>query len=94
MPDYVHNSNISGTSQLYYCKEYQVPGIKKENRQGKKLTKIIMKNGTKTNIMRSGSRPSPEWTRLLFAGGTVSPMMCPADGQQKEDKGQTEDKPR
>ena len=45
--------------------------------------------------MRSGSRPSPEGTRLLFAGGTVSPMMCPADGQQKDDKkGQTEDKPR
>ena len=46
--------------------------------------------------MRSGSRPSPEGTSLLFAGGTVSPMMmCPADGQQKDDKkGQTEDKPR
>ena len=30
-----------------------------------------------------------------FAGGTVSPVMCPADGQQKDDKkGQTEDKPR
>ena len=94
MPDYVHNSNISGTSQLYYCKEYQVPGIKKENRQGKKLTKIIMKNGTKTNIMRSGSRPSPEETRLLLAG-TVSPMICRADRQQKDDEeGQTEDKPR
>ena len=40
--------------------------------------------------MRSGSRPSPEGTRLLFAGDTVSPMMCPADGQQKNDKkGQT-----
>ena len=48
----------------------------------------------KTNIMRSGSRPSPEGTRLLSAG-TVSPMMCPADGQQTVDeKGQTEDKPR
>ena len=23
---------------------------------------------------------------LLFAGGTVSPMMCPADGQQKDDE--------
>ena len=40
--------------------------------------------------MRSGSRPSPEGTRLLLAGDTVSPMMCPADGQQKNDeKGQT-----
>ena len=48
----------------------------------------------KTNIMRSGSRPSPEGTRLLSAG-TVSPMMCPADGQQKDDEeGQTEGKPR
>ena len=37
--------------------------------------------------MRSGSRPSPEGTRLKFAGGAVSPvMMCPADGQQKDDK--------
>ena len=45
--------------------------------------------------MRSGSRPSPKGTRLLFAGGTVSPMMRPADGQQKDDKiVQTEDKPR
>ena len=40
--------------------------------------------------MRSRSRPSPEGTRLLLAGDTVSPMMCPADGQQKNDKkGQT-----
>ena len=53
-----------------------------------------MKNETKTNT-RSGSRPRPEGTRLLFASGTVSPMMCPADGQQKDEKkGQTEDKPR
>ena len=46
--------------------------------------------------MRSGSRPSPEGTKLPFAGGTVSPMMmCPADGQQKDDKkGQMEDNPR
>ena len=36
--------------------------------------------------MRSGSRPSPDGTRLLFAGDTVSPMMCPADGQQEKDK--------
>ena len=53
-----------------------------------------MQNETKTN-MRSGSKPSPEGARLLFAGGTVIPMMCPADGQQKDDeKGQTDDKPR
>ena len=26
--------------------------------------------------MRSGNRPSPEGTRLLFAGGTVSPVTC------------------
>ena len=38
--------------------------------------------------MRSGSRPRPEGTRLLFAGGTVSPIMCPAesDEQHKDDK--------
>ena len=36
--------------------------------------------------MRSGSRPRLEGTSLLFAGGTVSHMMCPADGQQKDGK--------
>ena len=36
--------------------------------------------------MPSGSRPSIEETRLVFNGGTVSPLMCPADAQQKEDK--------
>ena len=36
--------------------------------------------------MRSGTRPSPEGRRWLFAGGTVSSIMCPADGQQKDDR--------
>ena len=76
--------------------EYQVPGIKKEKRQGKKEKK--RKKNEKWNKNKrtcSGSRPSPDGTRLLFADGTVSPMMCPSDGQQKHDeKGQTEDKPR
>ena len=36
--------------------------------------------------MRPGNRPSPEGTRLLFAGDTVSPIMCPADEQQKNGK--------
>ena len=38
--------------------------------------------------MRSGSRSSPEGTRFLFffAGDAVSPMLCPADGQWKDDK--------
>ena len=41
--------------------------------------------------MRSSCRRSPEGTRSLFAGDTVGPMMCPADGQQKnEKKGQTD----
>ena len=40
----------------------------------------------KQTCMRSGSRPSPEGTRLLFAGDTVGRMMCPADGQQKNDR--------
>ena len=31
----------------------------------------------------------------MFAGGTVSPMTCPCDGQQKDDKkGQAGDKAR
>ena len=67
---------------------------RKKDRERKNINENDMKNETKAN-MRSGSRPSPEGTRLLFAGGTVSPTMCPADGQQKDDKkGQTEDKPR
>ena len=34
-------------------------------------------------------------SRGLFDGGTVSCVMCPADGQQKNDEnGQTGDKPR
>ena len=36
--------------------------------------------------MRSGSRPSRGGTRLLFAGDTVSHIMCPAHGQQEDDK--------
>ena len=97
--DYIHYLSTTSRTINLKCPSTstiinQVPGIKKENRQGKKLTKIIMKNGTKTNIMRSGSRPSPEETRLLLAG-TVSPMICRADRQQKDDEeGQTEDKPR
>ena len=45
--------------------------------------------------MRSESRPSPQGTRLLFffAGVAVSPMMCPDNGQQKDDKkGGTEER--
>ena len=36
------------------------------------------KNKTKIN-MHSGRWPSPEGTRLLFAG-TISPVVCPGDG--------------
>ena len=39
---------------------------------------------TKTN-MPSGSRPSPEGTRMLFAGGTVSPMMDDKMATKKPD---------
>ena len=44
-----------------------------------------MENETKTN-MRSESKPCREGTRLLFAGGTVSLTMCPADEKQKDKK--------
>ena len=52
---------------------------KKEAKQVAKKGKKT-KNKTKTNI-RSGRRPSPEGTRLLFAG-PISPinMICPVDG--------------
>ena len=91
MPDYVNN-NISGTSQLLRSTRYQV-SRRKLDRERKKRKWNEKWNKNKRTC--SGSRPSPEGTRLLFAGGTVSPMMCPSDGQQKDDKkGQTEDKPR
>ena len=46
----------------------------------------------KQKNMRSGRRPIPEGTRLVFAGGTASPMMCPSDEQKDDEKGQTDDK--
>ena len=88
MHDYVNNI-ISGTSRLQYYKEYQVliAGIKKEKeRERKRRREKKWKMKQKLTCMRSGSRPSPEGTRLLFAGDTVSPIMCPADEQQKNDK--------
>ena len=40
----------------------------------------------KPTYMRSGSRPSPAGTGLLFlfADGAVSSMVCPADGGTEE----------
>ena len=75
MPDDGKNNNI--------LRRYQV-STRKPDRKRKKL-KRQMRNKTSTNIMRSGRTPSPEGKSLRF-GGTVSPMMCPADGQQKEDE--------
>ena len=37
------------------------------------------KTKQKNSYIRAGRRPSPEGTRLLFAG-TISPMICPDDG--------------
>ena len=46
-------------------------------------------------IMHSGSRASRDGTMLVFAGGTVCPMMYLSGGQQKDDKkGQAGDKAR
>ena len=45
--------------------------------------------------MGSGYRANHEGTRLMFASGNVSPMMCPSGGQQRGDKkGQAGDKAR
>ena len=70
-----------------YYKEYTRHQVsrRKRDRERKKRNKK-MKNETITNMhalreqtcMRSGSRPSSEGTRLLSAGDTVNPMMCPA----------------
>ena len=93
MPDYV-NITISGTSQQLRSTRYQVSGRKKD-RERKKTKEIKIETWNINKRTRSGSRPSFEGTSLLFAGGTVSPMMCPSDGQQKNDeKGQMEDKTR
>ena len=83
MPDCVKNNNISCTSHL----NLWAPGTRYQERKqtGKRKKGKKVKNETKTNIMRSGSRPSPDGIILLFAG-TVSPMMCPADGQQNDDE--------
>ena len=57
---------------------------KNENEEGQKRREDTGKEKkrnekeTKTN-MRSGRRPNPEGTRLLFAG-TISPRMISADG--------------
>ena len=58
----------------------------------KETGKVKKKNGTKA-IMHSYSRPSRE--ELVFASGTVSPVMCSSDWQQKDDKkGQANDQSR
>ena len=57
----------------------------KGKRQAKEEKKEETNQKWKTN-MRSRRRPSPEGTRSLFAGRTVSPTMCPADRRQKDDK--------
>ena len=84
MPDYVNNNDIAirYLATILKSTRYQVS----KRKTGREINKEIkkMKHETKTNIMRSGSRPSPEGTRLLFAG-TVSPMMCAADGRQKHE---------
>ena len=69
MHDYV-DTNTTGTSYVPAC-EYQV------------TRKKIINEPKTTTSMRSGSRPSREGTSLLFAAGTVTPMMMfPGGGQQ------------
>ena len=51
----------------------------KKDKKGAKKKKEERKPKQKTFCMRAGRRPSPEGTRLLFAG-TISPMMCLGDG--------------
>ena len=85
---------VPGTSQLLFG----VPGVNTRYQEGKKTGKgkkeRRKKMKTKKACIRSGIRPSPEGTRLLFAGDTVSPMMCPADGQQKNNKKARRTQPR
>ena len=70
---------------------YRPINLTRREKRGKERK---LKDATK-RIMHSGSRPNHEGTRLMFASGTVSPMMCPSDGQQKDDKkGRVGDKAR
>ena len=54
-------------------KERNIQGKKRREKTGEKKTK------PKSSCMRSGRKPSPEGTRLPFAG-TISSMICPVDG--------------
>ena len=100
MPDYVNNNDIAirYLATILKSTRYQVS----KRKTGREINKEIkkMKHETKTNIMRSGSRPSPEGTRLLFAGGTVSPIYdvsCwwTTEGRRKRpDGGQAQDEGR
>ena len=74
--------NNFGISRYRYHAIYFEVYNKKEKEAGKERKQ---RNETKT-IMHWGSRPSRGGIRLVFAGGTISPVMCPSDGQQKDDK--------
>ena len=60
---------------------------KRGGKEKKKKQRKERKNKQKTSCMRAGRRPSPEGTRLLFAG-TVSPMISLGDGptERRHDK--------
>ena len=60
---------------------------KRGEKEKKKKQRKERKNKQKTSCMRAGRRPSPEGTRLLFAG-TVSPMISLGDGptERRHDK--------
>ena len=91
--------NIFGTYRYHYQEnvwDISIPiACDMCNKKGKESGKDRkQKDATKT-IVYSGGRPNHEGTRLMFASGTVSPMMCPSDGQQTDDKkGQAGDKAR
>ena len=88
-----------GTYRYHYREHFEdisipIPCDIYITRRKKRQWKKENKNRNKT-IMHSVSTPRRDGTRLVFGGGTVSPMMCPSDGQQKDDKkGQTRDKAR
>ena len=75
---YHYRENVWDISIIIPCDRY--------NKKGKETGKERkQKDATKT-IMHSSSRPNHEGTRLMFASGTVSPTMSPADGQPKDDQ--------
>ena len=71
-----------GLKKYIHTKKGKKKALKKREETDRKRKeklegKLMKKTKPKLSCMRSGRRPSPGWTRLLFAG-TIS-LICPGD---------------